>query len=35
MFLFVVRNSYEDIQTMHVNEHCLNVVCEYIDYEEK
>ena len=35
MFLFVVENSYEIIQTMQINVQGLNVVCEYSGYEEK
>ncbi len=36
MILFVVRNAYEDIQTMQQNNvQGLNVVCKYSDYEEK
>ena len=35
MFLFVVENSYEIIQTMQINVQGLNVVCKYSGYEEK
>lgn len=35
MFLFVVENTYESIQTMQINVQGLNVVCKYFGYEEK
>lgn len=35
MFLFVVENTYEMIQTMQINAQGLNVVCKYSGYEEK
>jgi len=35
MFLFVVENTYESIQTMQINVQGLNVVCKYSGYEEK
>jgi len=35
MFLFVVENTYESIQTMQMNVQGLNFVCKYFDYEEK
>lgn len=36
MFLFVVENAYEIIQTMQqINVQGLNVVCKYSGYEEK
>ncbi len=35
MFLFVVENTYEIIQTLPINVQGLNVVCKYSDYEEK
>lgn len=35
MFLFVVENTYETIQTMHIHAHGLNVVCKYSNCEEK
>lgn len=35
MFLFVVENTYEMIQTLQVNVQGLHVVCKYSGYEEK
>ena len=35
MFLFVVENAYEIIQTMQINMQGLNFVCKYLDCEEK
>jgi len=35
MFLFVIENAYEIIQTMQINMQGLNVVCKYSGYEEK
>ncbi len=35
MFLFVVENTYEIIQTMQINVQGLNVICKYSDYKEK
>jgi len=35
MFLFVVENTYEIIQTMQINVQGLKVVCKYFGYEEK
>ena len=35
MLLFVTENSYANIQTMQINPQGLNVVCKYLDYEEK
>ena len=35
MFLFVVENTYEMIQTMQINVQGLSVVCKYSGYEEK
>jgi len=35
MFLFVIDNAYERIQTMQINMQGLNVVCKYSGYEEK
>ena len=35
MFLFVIENEYESIQTMQMNMQGLNVVCKYSDYKEK
>lgn len=35
MFLFVVENTYESIQTMQINVQGLNVVCKNSGYEEK
>ena len=35
MFLFVIENTYEPIQTMQMNMQGLNFVCKYFDYEEK
>ena len=35
MFLFVVRNLYDNNQTMQNNLQGLSVVCKYFDYEEK
>jgi len=35
MYLFVVENSYEIIQTMLISEQGLKVVCKYSGYEEK
>ena len=35
MFLFVVENTYESIQTMQINVQGLIVVCKYSGYEEK
>lgn len=35
MFLFVVENTYEIIQTMQIIVQGSNVVCKYSDYEEK
>ena len=35
MFLFVVENTYEMIQTLQMNVQGLNVVCKYSGYEEK
>lgn len=36
MFLFVVENTYESIQTMQINVQGLNTfVCKYSGYEEK
>lgn len=35
MFLFVIENTYERIQTMQVNMQGLNVVCKYSGCEEK
>ena len=35
MFVFVIENSYANIQTMQINVQGLNVVCKYSGYEEK
>ena len=35
MFVFVNENSYANIQTLQINVQGLNVVCKYLDYEEK
>lgn len=35
MFLFVVENTHEIIQTMQNNVQGLNVICKYLDYKEK
>ena len=35
MFLFVVENTYERIETMQITMQGLNVVCKYSGYEEK
>ncbi len=35
MFLFVIVNSYENIQAMQIMMQSLNVVCKYTGYEEK
>lgn len=35
MFLFVVENTYEIIQTIQINVNCLNVIYKYLDYKEK
>ncbi len=35
MFLFVVENTYERIETMQITMQGLSVVCKYSGYEEK
>ncbi len=35
MYLFVIENTYERIQTMQIIMQGLNVVCKYSGYEEK
>ena len=35
MFLFVVENRYEIIETLQINVQGLSVVCKYSGYEEK